>query len=171
MTDFLALAHARYSVREFTDAPVEREKIDAILEAALVAPSAVNKQPWHAWVLTAADDLAAAGATTRYDFHAKTVIVVGADPEAAWTRRYDGENFAVVDASIVGTHIMLEAHDLGLGSTWVASFDQAAMKKAFPQMDGYDLIAMFPIGYPSPSYEPAPMHAMSKPLDEMVDWI
>ena len=52
MNDFLSLARDRYSCREFTDQPVEAQKIDALLEAARLAPTAVNKQPWHAWVIT-----------------------------------------------------------------------------------------------------------------------
>ena len=55
MTDFLQLAHDRYSCRAFTDKPVEAEKIDALVEAAIAAPTAVNKQPWHLWVVEDAD--------------------------------------------------------------------------------------------------------------------
>ena len=103
MTDFLTLAYERYSCREFTD------QVDALLEAARVAPTACNKQPWHAWVVTDPEALARLNATTRFGFGAKVVIVLGAARDEAWTRKYDGANFADVDASIVGTHIMLAA--------------------------------------------------------------
>ena len=171
MTDFLTLAYERYSCREFTDQPVEPQKVDALLEAARVAPTACNKQPWHAWVVTYLEALARLIVTTRYGFGAKVVIVLGAARDEAWTRKYDGANFADVDASIVGTHIMLAAQDLGLGTTWVACFDAPALQEAFPQMAGYDLVGMFPLGYPSPDYAPASRHLASKGIDELVDRI
>ncbi len=171
MTDFLSLAHERYSCRAFTDQPVEAEKVDALLEAARVAPTAVNKQPWHAWVVADPAALEKINATTRFGFGAKTVIVLGADRSQAWTRKFDSANFADVDASIVGAHIMLAAQDLGLGTTWVACFDAPAMQEAFPQMADYDLVAMFPLGYPSPDYAPAAGHLASKPIEELVDRI
>ena len=132
MNDFLSLARDRYSCRELTDQPVEPQKIDALLEAARLAPTAVNKQPWHAWVITDPEALAKLNATTRFGFGAKVVIVLGAARDEAWTRKFDGANFADVDASIVGTHIMLAAHDMGLGTTWVACFDAPALQEAFP---------------------------------------
>ena len=171
MNDFLSLARDRYSCREFTDQPVEAQKIDALLEAARLAPTAVNKQPWHAWVITDPEALAKLNATTRFGFGAKVVIVLGAARDEAWTRKYDGANFADVDASIVGTHIMLAAHDMGLGTTWVACFDAPALQEAFPQMSGYDLVGLFPLGYPSPDYAPAAGHLASKKIDELVDRI
>lgn len=168
MSDFMTLARERYSCRKFSDAPIEAEKIDALLEAAVLAPTAVNKQPWHAWLLTSPEDAQAFSGLTRYSFGAKTFLVIGGKADEAWTRRYDGRNFADVDASIVATHVMLAAHDLGLGTTWVASFDAPALRRAFPQMEGYDLVAVFPLGYPAEDVEPAPMHTMRKPVDEMV---
>ena len=98
MNDFLSLARDRYSCREFTDQPVEPQKIDALLEAARLAPTAVNKQPWHAWVVTDPEALAKLNVTTRFGFGAKVVIVLGAARDEAWTRKYDGANFADVDA-------------------------------------------------------------------------
>ena len=171
MTDFLALARERYSCRKFTDAPVEDEKIAAILAAGMCAPTAVNKQPWHAWVLRDEAALAKLNETTPFGFGAKVVIVLGAKRDEGYTRKYDGYQFADVDAAIVGAHMMLEAQDLGLGTTWVGHFDEPAMHQAFAQMDGYKLLAMFPLGYPSPDYEPAALHLASRPADEMIDWL
>ena len=83
-------------------------------------------------------------------------------------RKYDGRNFADVDASIVGTHIMLAAHDLGLGTTWVGHFDAPAVHEAFPETEGYDLVALFPIGYPADDASPAEHHFSRKPASELV---
>lgn len=168
MTSFLDLARDRYSCRAFSDRPVEAEKIDALLEAAVVAPTAVDKQPWHAWVVEAPDAVARLAACTRFHFDARVIVVLGAAPEEAWVRKYDGRNFADVDASIVGTHVMLAAHDLGLGTTWVGHFNAPAVKEAFPEMAPYDLVALFPLGYPAEDGGPASGHAVRKPVDELV---
>lgn len=168
MTDFLQLAHDRYSVRAFSDAPVEAEKIEALVDAAIAAPTAVNRQPWHLWVVTDSDAVARLSALTRFSFGARTILVLGAAPDEAWTRKYDGRNFADVDASIVGTHIMLAAHDLGLGTTWVGHFDAPAVKEAFPETAGYDLVALFPIGYPAADAAPSAAHLEHKSAEELV---
>ncbi|WP_322150944.1 nitroreductase family protein [Paratractidigestivibacter sp.] len=171
MSDFLSLAQSRYSCRMLSDKPIEPEKIEQILAAAICAPTAVNKQPWHAWVVTDADAVARVNETTRFGFGAQVFIVVGAAADAAWVRKFDGRNFADVDASIVATQIMLEVQDLGLGTTWVGHFDAPALKEMFPQMADYDLIAIFPIGYPADDAQPAPMHATRKPLADLIDRI
>ena len=85
-------------------------------------------------------------ACTRFSFGAHTFIVVGAVADEAWVRKYDGRNFADVDASIVATHVMLAAHDLGLGTTWVGHFDAPAPEggpagKHFQRRDVSDLVA------------------------------
>ena len=167
MSDFLTLAHERYSCRTFTDEPVSDSDLDAILEAGVCAPTAVDKQPWHAWMLASDDALARVRTCTRFHFDAPVVIALGALPEAAWTRKFDGRNFADVDASIVGTQMMLAIHDLGLGTTWVGHFDAPALKEAFPEMAAYDLVALFPVGHPAAG--PGPMHAQRKPVEELVD--
>ncbi len=158
MMSFTDLAKARYSCRSFTDRPVEDEKIKEILEAGLAAPTAVNYQPYKIWVIQGEENAAKIAGTTKYTFGAKTFILVGADPEKAWVRRYDGANFCDVDASIVATHIMLAIQDLGLGTTWVGSFDAPKFAELFPETKGYHLDALFPIGYPAG--EPSPKHTL-----------
>lgn len=171
MTNFLQLAHQRYSCRSLSDVPVEAEKIDALVEAAIAAPTAVNKQPWHLWVVESPEAVARLSELTRFSFGARVILMLGARADEAWVRKYDGRNFADVDASIVGTHIMLAAQDLGLGTTWVGHFDAPAVQEAFPETADYDLVALFPIGYPAPDAEPSPRHAERRPAEELVSRI
>lgn len=168
MTDFLQLAHDRYSVRSFSDRPVEAEKIDALVDAAVAVPTAVDRQPWHLWVVEDPDAVERLSALTRFSFGAKVILMLGARADEAWVRKYDGRNFADVDASIVGTHIMLAVHDLGLGTTWVGHFDAPAVHEAFPETAGYDLVALFPTGYPADDAEPSAMHLRRRPAEELV---
>ena len=65
----------------------------------------------------------------------------------------DGKNSAEIDASIVCTHMMLEVADLGLGSTWVGSFDEEIVKKILPQTADYEVLALLPVGHPADGAE------------------
>ena len=169
MTDFIQLAHDRYSSRKLSDRPVEVEKIDRALEAAIVAPTAVNRQPWHAWLITDPDIVAKLDAVTPFTFGARQLVLFGAKADEAWVRGYDGRNFADVDVTIAATHFMLEIADEGLGTTWVGKFDAPAMKELLPQTADYDLVALFPIGYPAEDAEPSPRHFQRKPESDLVD--
>ena len=163
---FLKLAGARYSCRAFTKQPVSDKELASILEAARLAPTAVNKQPVHIWVFKSKEALARLKDVTRYTFDAPLVILVGCYPEDAWVRSCDGKNGAEVDAAIVGTHIMMEAASLGLGSTWVGSFDPAKLAALFPETADCVPVALFPIG--NPAGEPSERHRQRKSLDELV---
>lgn len=170
MTDFLQLARDRYSVRKFSSKPVEQDKIDKIIEAGKIAPTAVNFQPFKMFVFQSPDALARLGEAHHFPFvkSAPAVIIVGSNKDTAWTRNFDGQNYADIDASIAATHIMLEIHDLGLGSTWCGHFDQDKVKSLFPETEGYNLIAMFPIGYIADDAEPAKSHTEYKSDEELV---
>jgi len=168
---FINLAKERYSCSSISDKPVEPEKTEQIIQAGLLAPTAVNKQPFHIWVLTKDEDIEKVKQTTRCDFGAKLFFVIGAKKEEAWVREYDQRNFADVDASIVATQMMLEIEDLGLATTWVGHFDAPKLMALFPEMNGYDLIAMFPTGYANKDAKPSPKHDVRKSAEESVTWL
>ena len=161
---FLELARKRYSCRSFESREVPDNMIESILEAARLAPTAQDKQPVHVWVADTADTLEKLGNASKYLYGAPLVFVVGCNPAEAWVRSCDGKNGAEVDAAIVGTHIMMEAADLGLGSVWVGSFDPAVISAEFPELDGWEVVALVPVGYPAG--EPAPKHSERKPIEE-----
>ncbi|WP_288885498.1 nitroreductase family protein [uncultured Eubacterium sp.] len=166
--EFLELAKKRYSCRSISDKPVEDEKIEKILKAGMLAPTAVNFQPFKIWVVKSKEGVEKIGEITTCTFGAPLFFVVGGLEESAWNRKYDGKNFADVDASIVATHMMLEVEDLGLASTWVANFDAVKIKELFPEMADYNLIAMFPVGYANSDAKPSDRHELSKSRDELV---
>lgn len=170
MKDFMELAKARYSVRQFSEREVEKEKIEQIIEAGLAAPTAANRQPYHIWLVTGDEARAKLARVNRMPFvqAAKVNFIIGADPKPAWVRPSDGRNFADVDASIVATQMILAIHDLGLGSTWVGFFDEPAMKAEFPEMADYDLIAILPVGYPAEDAEPRESHFVRRDRAEAV---
>ena len=169
--DFLVLAKARYSCRKFSYQAVEKDKLDKIIEAAIVAPTAKNIQPWKLWVLQSDDALAKVRSATPCHFGAPIVLALGGYAGDAFVRPSDNRNFEDVDASIVGTHIMLAVQDMGLGTTWVGFFDEPKMKELFPEMADYDLVALFPIGYPADDATPADRHNQRKAKEELVRYL
>jgi len=121
--DFLEFAKERYSVRSFSQQPIEDEKMQKILQAGQVAPTALNFQPQKIYVLKSEDALEKIRFLTKYAYNAPVVLLVCADERKAWHSRHDfGFSSGQMDASIVCTHMMLEAWDLGIGSVWVRGF-------------------------------------------------
>jgi len=158
MKTFLELAASRYSVRSFDQKAVEAEKLAQILEAGRIAPTAHNDQPQRIKVIVGADDLAKVDECTRCRFGASTVLLIGYDKTACWKRSFDGALSGEVDASIVTTHMMLAAQDLGLGTCWVMYFNQQKAMELFALPENFVPVAMLPIGYPAENASPSPMH-------------
>ena len=118
--DFLELAKQRFSCREFANKKVEDEKIEKILESAKLAPTARNQQPQRILVLTEEEQLKKLSNCTQYGWNAPVVMIIFYDKETSYKRdKYDNKEFGDIDASIVTTHMMLEAANLGIGSCWV----------------------------------------------------
>ena len=169
--EFNTVLQRRYSCRAFAAQAVEQEKTARIIEAGRIAPTAVNKQPVHVWAVSDPDTLEAIKGVTRSNYGAPLLLVVGCRPADAWVRRYDGKNGAEVDASIVATYLMLAAENEGLSTLWVGSFDPALLKEILPGTDGYDLVAIINVGYPSPDSTPSALHGSRVPVKEFVTQI
>lgn len=168
--DFLKLAEERYSVRSFTDKAVTQEDLDKIIRAGYVAPTAHNIQPQRILVLNSEEALAKLKGCTKCHFNAPTALLVCYDKEASWKRRYDGADSGVIDASIVTTHMMLEAANIGVGTTWVMYFDPAAMREAFAIPEQLEPVALLVMGYPAEDAAPIELHSEFKPLEELVSY-
>ena len=169
--EFNTVLQRRYSCRAFAAQAVEQEKAARIIEAGRIAPTAVNKQPVHVWAVSDPDTLEAIKGVTRSNYGAPLLLVVGCRPADAWVRRYDCKNGAEVDASIVATYLMLAAENEGLSTLWVGSFDPALLKEILPGTDGYDLVAIINVGYPSPDSTPSALHGSRVPVKEFVTQI
>lgn len=162
------ILNRRYSVRAFSEKPVEQSKITKILEAARLAPTAKNFQPERIFLLESPEALAKIRAITRSAYDAPVVFLVCGEPATAWVNPFNGRNAAQMDCSIVATHMMLRATDLGLGSVWVCWFDTEAVKKAFGLPEGIEPYCLLPIGYPGEKSVPSPRHFERKSLEEIV---
>lgn len=167
---FEQLIKDRYSCRKFKNTPVEKEKIEKILEAALVAPTACNLQPQRILVLTDKNIIKALDdeKCTRSTFDAPLIFVMCVDRSKAWTRKYDGISSAEVDSSIAMTQMMLQAQELGLGTTWVMALNPDIAKKVLNIPENLDVISFMPTGYPADDAEINPLHYKHIDIDEMV---
>ena len=165
--DFLTLATERYSVRHFSDKPVEQEKIDKILRAAQVAPTAVNSQPQMIYLLRSAEAMEKANEVSPCMYGAPQAFLVCYDTERA-CQRGDNGNYGDIDCSIIITHMMLEAADLGLGTCAVGMFDVQKTIEAFNLPANIRPVLMLPFGYPAADAQPSDRHSEYRPLEETV---
>lgn len=168
MEDFLQLAEERYSVRHYSQKEIESEKLDKILRAAQVAPTAANYQPQRIFVLKSEEALEKAKTVTPYCFNAPVVLLICYDKDVSW-KAVDGHDSGVVDASIAITQMMLEAWDLGIGSVWVRGYDKRVLDEVFELPSNLESVALLPIGYPSEKARPAPLHARKYPIEHFVE--
>lgn len=169
--DLMKLFKERYSVRSFSDKKVESEKLNLILDAGRLAPTAVNFQPQRIFVLQSDDAINKLKNCTRYHFDAPLALLVCYDNTVSWKRGYDNKDMGEVDASIVTTQMLLEIANLGLGTTWVGHFDPAAVIKEFNLAENIIPVALLPIGYPSETAAPNPRHEERLDLSQTVKFI
>lgn len=166
--DIYEIMKKRRSVRSYKSEPVEEEKLKRILEAALSAPSAANRQPICFFVIK--NEKIKRQLKKAYDeewFYTAPVIICACSiPERAW-KRSDGKNYADIDATIAMDHLILAATVEGLATCWVAAFKVPLVKSILNLPPGIEPVALTPVGYPLHIPEPT----YRKPLEEMVHTI
>jgi len=168
--NFLEFASSRWSVRSFTPEHLSREEIQQLLAAGHIAPTGCNNQPQRILVLNSDESMEKLKACTKCHFNAPAALLVCWNTEEIWTRKYDGQTSGPYDAAIVATHLMLQAHALGIGCTWVMHFDPAAMRKTFAIPEEIQPAALLVMGHPAPDAAPLPLHSRFRPLEETVVW-
>lgn len=148
--NFSELASGRYSVRSYKPDPIEDYQLQEVLEAARLAPTAANRQPFHLIVIhTKGREAELSRIYSRSWFvQAPIVICACGMPTKAWVRR-DGKNYCDVDVAIVMDHLTLAAADLGLGTCWIGAFDPAAARAVLGLPDDVEPIAFTPLGHPN----------------------
>lgn len=170
---FLDLAHERYSVRKFTEQRVEQEKLDKILEAGNVAPTAVNYQPQKIYVLQSEEALSKAKSVCSCTYNAPMVLLFAYDKNADWKNpKQEGIHSGQQDVSIVATHIMLEAWNLGIASCWVNLFPNDEVAKVFGLPENEEVVLMMPMGYAAAEAKPVEKwHFEKKPIEKTVTYL
>ena len=170
--NFLELAKARFSVRSFKKDAIETEKLNAILEAGRVAPSACNKQPQKIYVIQSEEARAKLATVCRFTFDAPVILAVCYDHDRTWKNDLmPGYQSGETDAAIVCTHMMLEAWELGIGSCWVGWFNADEIKSALGLPENVTLSALLPIGYPTDDAKPTKLHTKIRDIEDTVTFM
>jgi len=168
--EFLEIAKSRYSVRDYKSKKVEPEKLEKILLAAHVAPTAANLQPVRLIVVQEDEGLSKIGKAANL-YGAPLAIIVCSEHTKAWTRPFDSKKTVDIDASILTDHMMMEATELGLGSVWICYFKPDVIKQEFSLPDTLEPINILAIGYADGSPADPERHASQRiPLDELVHY-
>ena len=162
----MKLATERYSVRRFTSKKVPQDTINLILEAGRLAPTAKDMQPQKVFVIKSDEAIAKLDSVTPCRYGAPQAFLICYDDKAVWTKKEDGSNSGIMDCSIVLTHMMLEATNLGIGTCWVKMWDDNAMSKAYNLPENIHPVALMPFGYADPMASPSQMHESRKPISE-----
>jgi nitroreductase len=166
--DILEVLKKRRSIRKYQTKPVEKDTVLKVLEAARLGPSAANRQPCQFIVVTNenARERLRASYNKEWFVRAPVVIVGCVNPKESWRRR-DNEEYWKVDAAIAMQNLILTATELGLGTCWVANFDENAAKKALDIPKDFRIVAMTPLGYLDEEKESV---SDRKPLDALVHY-
>ena len=168
--NFLSIAKSRYSVRNYNGKKVEENKLNRILDAAHVAPTAANLQPVHLIVVQEEEGLSKIGKAANI-YNAPLAIIVCSDHSKAWTRPFDNKQTVDIDASIITDHMMLAASEQGLGTVWVCYFKPDIIKNEFNLPDNLEPINILVIGYSDEQPANPERHATQRiPLSELVSY-
>jgi len=162
------LIRYRKSVRSWADKAVSQETVEKIIDAARFAPSAKNLQDWK--VIAVRDPglrskMAAIARGQRFVGKAPVILVICGDSSTG-VMSCDMPRW-VVDATILIDHIALVASAEGLGSCWIGSFDQEACRKLLRIPDGWEVVELLPLGYPS---DPSEVSKKRKSVEDVLDW-
>lgn len=156
---FLSLVQARRSIRRYLNKPVEREKIIQCVEAARLAPSAENVQPWRFMILDnpklisefSAQAFSGIYSPTRFAAEAPVIILMLAKLDILANRigkQIQGVHFYLIDIGIAGEHLVLQAQELGLGTCWIGWFNIKRVRKFFNIPKSYKIVSLISMGYP-----------------------
>ncbi|MBQ8037679.1 MAG: nitroreductase family protein [Proteobacteria bacterium] len=169
---FLNLAQKRYAERFFAPTPIEQEKLDKIIEAGRLAPTARNCQPQHFYIIRSQEGLAKLKTVTRYHYNAPAMILVCYDTQKVWKTDIDSNfpnyNSGEQDGSIAATSMMFEAEELGVHTIWVRDFDSKMVIDTFGLPAYMMPVMLLGLGYPNERAKPSQWHFQRETADKFV---
>ena len=169
--EFKEVVKSRYSCKKYSARQVEPEKLQAILEAGRLAPTAKNLQEQHVYVLQSADALAKIDAVTPCRYGAPTVLVVAFDSSNVFTYPGGKRDSGAEDSAIVATHMILAAADEGIDSCWVNFFDPEKLEEILGLPENEEVLMVMDLGYAAEGAGPLPNHTSRKALEETVSYM
>lgn len=168
---FSELVKARYSVRKFSDKPIEPEKLNAVLEAARLAPTAKNLQPVHVYVVASPQGMEKMRTLTPCHYGAPVVLIFAKNTQEEWHHPQENLTSGSEDVAIAATHAMLAATDQGLGTCWVKFFVPQDVSHAYNLPAHLVPVALLPIGYAADDCVPADRHTQRKERNDFISYL
>ena len=169
--DFFELARERYSCKKYSQKEVETEKLEQILAAGRLAPTAKNLQEQKVYVVRSQEMLSKIDACTPCRYGAGTVLAVAFDRNNVFTYPGGRRTSGVEDAVIVATHMMLAAKAVGVESCWLNFFDPEKAAQALGLPENEEVVMLMDLGYAAQGGEPLPNHQSRKALEETVVYL
>ena len=169
--EFSEVVRERYSCKSYESRQIEQVKLDQILEAGRLAPTAKNLQEQHIYVIQSEEGLAKIDKLTRCRYGAPTVLLVAFDKNNVFTYPGGKRDSGIEDAAIVATHLMLAAKDAGVESCWLNLFDPEEAAKEFGLPEQEEVLMLLDLGYPTEDAGPLPNHSNRKELSETVSYL
>ena len=166
--EFNNIIRERTSTRKFSDKKLEKEKLDNILEAGRLAPTAKNNQPIKIYVVQSDDGLNRIDKASRCRYNAPIVLVICGNKEEAY-HKGDYSTYEM-DSSIVTTYMMLEATNIGVDNIWVESFDEEILREELSIPKEYTPVCLLPLGYKTDDCPVNPLHSIRKSINEIVEY-
>ena len=169
--EFTEVVKGRYSCKKYSDRPLEKEKLDAILEAGRVAPTAKNLQEQKVYVVQSTEMLAKVDGVTPCRYGAPTVLIVAFDKNNVFTYPGGKRDSGIEDATIVATHMILAAYNEGVDSCWINFLDPEKMAEVLGLPENEEVLMAMDLGYAAEGAGPLPNHSSRKDLTETVSYL
>ncbi len=169
--EFREVIKNRYSCKKYDGRSIEDGKLNAVLEAGRLAPTAKNLQEQHIYVIRGEENLAKIDSVTPCRYGAPVVLLVAYDRENVFTYPGGRQDSGAEDAAIVATHMLLAATDEGLGSCWLNMFDAEKAKEVFGLPEKEEVLMLMDLGYPAEGAGPLANHVKRKDLSETVMYL
>ncbi len=167
--EFNDVIKKRTATRKFSNKKISQDDIEKILEAGNLAPTAKNFQPQFIYVVISEEGLKKIEEITPCRYNAQCCLLVCSDKEKAFHK--DDYSTFEMDATIVATHMILEAANLNIDSTWIEAFDKNEAKNVFNLNDNIDPVCIINLGYKTDDCPENPMHNQRKNINEMIKYI
>ena len=166
--EFEEVIRKRTAIRKFSDKELEKEKLDKILEAGRLAPTAKNNQPIKIYVVQSNEGIDKIDKATKCRYGAKTVLIICGNKEQSFKK--DDFTTYEMDSCIVATHIMLEATNLGVDNIWIEAFDENILRKEFSILEELVPVCLLPLGYKAEDCPMNPLHNIRKSIEDIIEY-
>lgn len=165
--DLLKLMGDRYTCRRYSNEDVKEEDLNKILEAGRIAPTSHNNQPQRIYVVRSEEAKEKLMKDFAYNYKAPCYLVCGYNIDEVWRNDLDGD----IDVSIVITHMMLMAEELGLGACWIGRITPELVKKNLNIPENVKVVAVLSLGYHREDDRPSKLHTIRRSNEELVKFL